>query len=327
MDVFRTVTRLWPTGDDLGGGIDSQTLSLAPPASVSEDRTAAQFVVSDDGTHTYQFLFWNTGRHITNRRKVIWNFSRFGWGVWTATRWYGIPPTNGGGQPRVRADAFDLHGNALLSPDSPIDAAASTFAPPGAHPFNGDDHAIGTATAGATVVAHAHMSAYDFAGWIQLLWGGDPTGDFVETDVGTSGSFGSGSFYDTVPAGTNPFVVAMGQSADLLAAYAPASVSIPSKFGHIDWEKVIFGPWHDIPQIGDPGPEDLLRLAILEGLVQRTRPGPVGAGITDIERVIESASRMTKDELTRAKQSLQTTLDLGKSALHTIEARLKQQLK
>jgi hypothetical protein len=33
---------------------------------------------------------------------------------------------------------------------------------------------------------------------------------------------------------------------------------------------------------------------------------------------------MTRDELTRAKQSLQTTLDLGKSALSAIEARLKQ---
>lgn len=326
MDVFRTVTRLWPTGDDLGGGIDSTTLSLAPPASANFDRTAGQFVVSDDGMHTYQFLFWNTGRHITNKRKVIWNFSRFGWGTWTATRWYGTPGGNGG-QPRVRADAFDLHGNALLSPDSPIDAAASAFAPPGAHPFNGDDHAIGTAAAGATVVAHAHMSAYDFAGWIQLLWGGDPTGDFVETDVGTSGLFGSGSFYNTVPAGTNPFVAAMGESADLLAAYAPAAVSGPTKFGHIDWEKFFGSGGFNIPSVVDPGPEDLLRLAILESLVQRTRPGPVGAGLTDIERVIESASRMTKDELTRAKQSLQTTLDLGKSALHTIEARLKQQMK
>jgi len=40
--------------------------------------------------------------------------------------------------------------------------------------------------------------------------------------------------------------------------------------------------------------------------------------------MIEAASRMTREELTRAKQSLQTTLDLGKSALSTIEARLKQ---
>ena len=324
MDVFRTVNRLWPTGDDLGGGIDSQTLSLAPPDSVSEDRTAAQFIVSDDGTHTYQFLFWNTGRHITNKRKVIWNFSRFGWGVWTATKWYGTPGGNGG-PPRVRADAFDLHGNGLLSPDSPIDAAASTFAP-GAHPFNGDDHAIGTASAGATVVAHAHMGAYDFAGWIKLIWGGDPTGDFVETDVGTTGSFGSGSFYSSVPAGTNPFIAAMGESDDLLAAYAPTPVSGPTKF-YIDWEKYFAAGGLDIPSVVDPAPEDLLRLAILEGLVQRTRPGPVGAGITDIERVIESASRMTKDELTRAKQSMQTTLDLGKSALHAIDARLKQQMK
>ena len=322
MDEFRTVAKLWPAGTDLDLGVDATNLTLTPPDSANFTRTAAPFVTSADGTHTYEFLFWNTGRHVTNKRKVIWLFSLFGWGIWTATRWYGDPGTNGvGGPPRVHADAFSLHGNALLSPDTPINGAASTFAA-GAWPFNGDDHAIGTAAGAASVVAYEHMGAYDFAGWAQMQWGGDPSGDFVETDTGTSGSFGGSSFYDTVPAGTSPFAAAAGQSYDLLATYAPQIVSRPPGRGPIWWEKYVGMGGGKIPLKGDPSPEDLLRIALLEDLLQRSRPEDVAG--TDFQGMIESASQMTRDELTRAKQSLQTTLDLGKSALSAIEARLKQ---
>jgi hypothetical protein len=43
--------------------------------------------------------------------------------------------------------------------------------------------------------------------------------------------------------------------------------------------------------------------------------------------MIEAAPRMSKEELRRAKQSLQTTLDLAKTALNTIDARLKPRAK
>jgi len=62
-------------------------------------------------------------------------------------------PGGGGGLPRVRADALTIRDDAPLS-GTPIDAAASTYVA-GAHPFppSGGDHAIGTATGGASVVA------------------------------------------------------------------------------------------------------------------------------------------------------------------------------
>lgn len=317
MDEFRTIAKLWPAGTGLDLGTDSTNLNLSPPDSANFTRTAAPFVTSADGTQTYEFLFWNTGRHLTDKRKVIWVFSQFGWGIWTATRWYGTPPIGNGGPPRVRADAFSLQADDLLSPSTPINGAASTYAA-GAWPFNGDDHAIGTANGGATVVAEEQVSGLDFAGWIKLLWGGDPSGDFVETDAGTTGSFGSSGFFEPVPAGTNPFSAMQGESDDLLAGYAPEATRIP--WGRLTVAELAQGL--KIPLKGDPGPEDLLRLAVLEDLVQRTRPGAFGG--PDFQGLIEAASRMTKEELTRAKQSLQTTLDLGKSALSTIDARLKQ---
>ena len=327
MDEFRTIAKLWPAGTDLDLGTDSSNLTLTPPDSANFTRTAAPFVTSADGTQTYEFLFWNTGRHMTNKRRVIWLFTRFGWGIWTATRWYGTPGGGPGGPARVRADAFNIHDNALLSPDSPIDGPASTYAP-GAWPFSGDDHAIGTAAAGATVVAHEHMATYDFAGWLRLLWGGDPTGDFIERDDGTTGAFGGSGFYETVAAAASPFTLGMGESADLLATYVPQTLTGPGGFGPHDrrwwWEELVGGGFK-IPQKGDPGPEDLLRLALLEDLVQRTRPG--AAGHTDFQGLIEAAPRMSKEELRRAKQSLQTTLDLAKSALSTIDARLKPRSK
>ena len=323
LNTFRTVAKLWPAGTDLGLDADSVDFTAAPPDSATFNRTAAQWV-SPDGMSTYEFLFWNTGRHMTSKRHVIWNFTRFGWGTWTATRWYGTPG-GGGGDPRVRADAFNLNGDVLLSADTPIDGPASTYSPAAAWPFNGDDHAIGTQAAGATVVAHAHMGAYDFAGWLRLLWGGDSNGDFVENDAGTTGSFGDTSFYTTVAAGTNPFTAAQGESADLLAAYVPEAVTLPGGWGggvaHIPWQD-IFGPGGvNIPWVGDPAPMDLVRLAMLEELVQRAQPGRTGG--SDVQRLIEAVPKMTGEELRRAKQSLQTTLDLAKSALSTIEARMK----
>ena len=227
MDEFRTVARLWPSGTELDLGTDSNVLTLTPPDSANFSRIAAPFVTSADGTQNYEFLFWNTGRHMTNKRKVIWIFSVFGWGIWTATRWYGTPPTvTNGGHPRVRADSFSINGDGTLSPATPIDGAASTYAA-GAWPYSGDDHQIDTVPGAATVVAHDHSGAYDFGGWTELIWGGDPSGDFVETDTGTTGSFGDSSFYTPVTAGTAPFHAAQNSTHDLIASYVPEPLRQP----------------------------------------------------------------------------------------------------
>jgi hypothetical protein len=192
--------------------------------------------------------------------------------------------------------------------------------PPGAWPSGGDDHVISTVSGGATVVAKDPFNGYEFAGWLQLIWGGDPTGEFVESDSGTSGSIGGVGFYDHVIGGA--FSAPIGTSADLLASYGyhdDGGIGPFLKF----WNELFRerGPFK-IPQKGDPGPEDIIRLKILQQLLQETKPG--AAGGTDFQGMIEGAARMSREELKRAIQSVHTTLDLGKTALKTLEARLKR---
>src|SRR6266550_1759615 len=123
MDEFKTVAKLWPAGTDLDLGADSNLIS--GPGSASFSRHAANFVTSMDGTQNYQFLFWNTGRHLTNKRHVSWHFTVLGWGLWKATRWYGTPVGGPPGPERIHADAFTIGGDAPLSANTPIDGPAS----------------------------------------------------------------------------------------------------------------------------------------------------------------------------------------------------------
>jgi len=314
MDEFRTIARLWPTGTEVDLGADSNI--LGGPGTFT--RNAAPFVTVD-GTTNYQFLFWNTGRHITSKRRVRWNFSVLGWGTWTATRWYGIPSPGGTGPARVRADAFTIGLDTRLSP-TPIDPS-STYAP-GAWPSSGDDHVISTTAGPANVVAVDPLSSYEFAGWMQLIWGGDPTGEFVETDSGTGGTIGGSGFYDHVVGGSFP--VARNGSADLIAAYGyrdTGGFRIPKWLDEMIRERP---PFKIPPRQFDPSPEDWIRLKFLQELLVKTQPqaSPEHAG-TDFQALIEAAPRMKADELKRSIQSLKSTLNLGATALKSLESKLK----
>lgn len=326
MDVFQVIAKIWPTGDPLDLGTDSSTYTV----SYGPTRTAAQFATSPDGTQNYQFLFWNTGRRTTRKRSVHWTINNAGWGTWTATKWYGTP--GGGvppGAPRVRADAFTIRDNAPLA-GTPIDST-STYAP-GAWSPGPNDHVILTAAGPATVVPKDPFpgpasSTYDFAGWLQLLWGGDPANIFEENDAGTSSiSTGSLGFYASAPALSFP--VAMNASADLIATYGTFHSGV-GDFGHFDptvireWIYELFPPERGprVPGYADPSPIDFLRMRVVERMLQETRPGSGGA--TDFQRLIASAPKMSQEELKRAIQSIKTTLDLGNTALTTIEGRLK----
>jgi hypothetical protein len=322
MDVFQVVAKIWPTGATLDLGTDSSVYTVT----YSPTRIAAQFALSGDGTQNYQFLFWNTGRHTTSKRMVHWTINNAGWGTWTATKWYGIPPPPGpGGPSRVRADAFSMRDNAPMAA-TPIDPS-STYAA-GAWPSGGDDHVISTTAGAATVVAKDPFpgplagTTYDFAGWLQLMWGGDPTGVFEENDSGTTSiSPDSTGYYDHLPAA--PFPVAMNTSADLVATYG--TYHSGGDRPNWDWLRALLedvgyrGP--DLPYNVDPAPPDLIRLAILERLVARARPAAGGGG--DFQRLMEIAPTMDREALKRAIQSIKTSLDLGNAALTTIEARLK----
>lgn len=316
MDEFDVNTKLWPGGSSLDIGTDTNSVGFP---SVFH-RHAANFVTSMDGLHTYQFLFWNTGRHLTNKRHVRWDFSIGGWGTWTATKWYGIPPHNGGGGSlRVHVDPFKLRDDTIISSGTAIDTSASTFTPD-AYPFGGNDREIGTGGGPVNVVAKDHFSELEFAGWLQLIWGGDDSGEFVETDAGVSP--GAPSFYEH---SSGPFHVNQGGSVDLLATYGnSASARMPPP-----WLDFILKMYTDLQVVpprlgGDPGPDDLNRLrdAVVKRLLQTT--APVQPVITDFQRFINTASTMSREELTRARQSVGTSLELGKTALTIIDAQLKR---
>jgi hypothetical protein len=313
MDEFNVTAKLWPSGADLDLGTDSNLVTV--PSSFN--RHAANWVTSMDGSHNYQFLFWNTGRHMTNKRHVRWNFSVGGWGVWNATAWYGTPPHNGHGPQRVHVDPFTIGGNAPLT-GTAIDGTASTYAG-GAYPLAGNDREIGTAGGAVNAVAKDPFSFLAFAGWLQLIWGGDDGGEFVETDTGASP--GSPGFYATA---SGPFHVNQGGSADLLATYGNSAGGLT-----IDWGAILAGLGVPLkPGIvigpGDPGPDDRIRLAFLEELIAKAGPERGGDPAADFRQIITAVPKMSMDELKRSRQTLLTTLELGKSALSTIDAKIKQ---
>ncbi len=302
MDEFRTEARLWPTGELLDLGEDSNNTTV--PSTFT--RNAASSVAAPPDDDIYGFLFWNTGRHLTTKRRVRWNFSIGGWGVWTATRWYG-PSGGGPGTPRIATQAFSIGGNSVMS-GTPIDGGDSTFVngpggTPVAWPFSGDDHVIGTQWGAATVAAKDPYSVswanYAFAGWLRLVYGGDSAGEFVETDVVSGGGSDPLSSFEHLPGVT--VTVGMGQSADLIAAYGqvsrkrpsvpglreelPPLERAPSPFDFIDWRV-------------DPSPEDWRRLATLVDLIRQTRPGEQaaagapslgGMSVTDLRRTLTNA--------------------------------------
>jgi hypothetical protein len=216
MGHFTVTTKLWPTGASLDPdtGIDDNIVTVVPPNTVFFDRQAAPFVTSPDGTQNFQFLFWNTGRNVTNKRYVHWVFTLGNWSTWAATRWYGVPPQNGGGlSHEVSVSPFSIANNEPITNGTAIDASASTF-PAGAYPDMGDDHLIDTQNGAVNVAAKPTLASQQFAGWDQLVWGGDDSDTFNEYDSMTTQ--GSPGFY---PAGSGSFPVAQNCSAILLALY------------------------------------------------------------------------------------------------------------
>ena len=69
MNKFEIISKLWPSGALLNGGVDVNTVN--PPGQVFT-RTAPPLAPGTGAPNGYRFLFWNTGRRVTNKAQVTW---------------------------------------------------------------------------------------------------------------------------------------------------------------------------------------------------------------------------------------------------------------
>ena len=298
MDVFQYGYKLWPTGQPLPQ-LGSLHDSFAVPHHISQN--ASKF--ASDGTQTYEFLFWNTGRHVTTNRSFVWNFSVGSWGLWEATAWYGIP-VGGPGELRVRVDPFTIGGDAPIIGQGTAISKNSTYAP-GAFPFNGDDHEIGTANGPAVVYAQDVFAGLSFAGWLRLIWGGDDRSSlpFVETDTGPAP--GAPDFFGTVSAGTAPFNESQNGSDDLLALYGNRVVDL----------------WNPRYRLQPFEYGDLF----VGRLVKQAAWLPSGLAGVELESIQAAAPQMTVQQVNRAITTVQAVIDLGTTTLASLQSQLNRE--
>jgi hypothetical protein len=326
MDLFQVISKHWPSGTVLDLGIDLQNASTG----FTPTRTAPPFMLSPDGQTTYDFLFWDTGRHATTKRSVHWTFSVFGWGMWTATRWYGDHATGGGGLPRVTVDAFSLSQDLPIINETPIDPAASTF-PAGGYPFAGNDRQIDTTNGATAIVAKDPFTSlgFSFAGWLSLTSGGDPSGVYEENDAGASGPPGGVGFYQQV---VGPFTVGQGGGANLIGTFfqppssGPIIIIPPDIDQHIDPKLLepIFGKKKKdefVNPLFDPSPIDHLRLGAIRDLLTRAEI-PSETAALGVEKLLTQAKDLSDEALVRGIQELKTGVELNGVAIDALNAEL-----
>src|SRR5262245_1882380 len=122
MGHFTTGGKRYREGDDLPsfGAVDATVTAIG---TILEQHAPA-WLVDQDGV-TRGFLYWDTGRRITNKRRVRWTFNHpLNWSEWNAAAWYGVPSGGGPPDPTVRVDAHWV-GVGPIDP-TPIDGPGST---------------------------------------------------------------------------------------------------------------------------------------------------------------------------------------------------------
>lgn len=318
MGIFKTVARRFPDGLALDAIYPGDSNNVTGTAVF--DRTAPPLAPDANSALGYKFLYWDTGRHVTTKRHVRWSFTHpTAWTLWTAVAWYGPTPPNIPGQDPhlIQATAHRVEGTPI--PPTPI-SSASTFTngPAGASawPFNGSDHVASTQWGAATVRAEPSLidagASILFEGWLQLVLGGDDSGEFDETDTG--GDVGGQGVYDTSLSPNPDFAVASGGSVDLLAVYAPEGrrrIRFPPG-------SVLNNPNWQIPPIGDSAVIDLLRQIANRGAAQQA--GADAHASDPFTNLVEKAQTMASHELSAAITATESMLRRGQAALQQLQA-------
>jgi len=335
MNKFEVVSKLWPSGAILNGGVDVNTVN--PPGQVFT-RTAPPLAPGTGAPNGYRFLFWNTGRRVTNKAQVTWTFNNLSsWTTWTATRWYGVGGTgNGhGGSNLITASPFAMENDASMA-GTPIDAAGSTFTngPAGqqAYPVGTppDDHVASTEWGPASVAAldpfppQMVFTENHFAGWLRLFLGGDETGQFDETDGAAIGGSGFYSYLDA-----SPVAIGQGETVELMAAYHVVKISPPGDPELIPIDYITFIEWLlNYDRLVDPRPNpmgergDRLRVGALTDLVALTR---MAEGPEDLlKSIAANVKSLSPAELKRALGSAKAISRRVEAATKALEAAMAE---
>lgn len=325
MGHFHADGKRFPDGTDLDG-IAVSDLDISLGGTVLTQFASES--VFEDGEEL-KFLFWDTGRRITNRRRVRWTFHHpENWSEWNASAWYGLPPTGPGGTPAVSARAFRVsHGSLDVTP---IKTPGSTFVngpggSPVAYPYLGNDHVGLTQFGPAHVVAKSHVTdgatSLSFSSWTRLIYGGIDTGYFEENDDDIT----SGSGVTGIENVTADFLdIPSGQSAELLASYVvPAKGGIDGLKKWLDFLRGVRVGGIDLPDRGDPSPEDIIRLKLIAESLDLVRGEKVSV-VDAFEGVLDAAKKMTGAELKRTIAGTKATLLRGQAAVKSLEALAKK---
>jgi len=324
MGHFTTKGKLYREGTDLSafGSLDVTVTA----AGTTVEQTAPPALPDAKGV-SRSFLYWDTGRRITGKRKVRWTFNHpTNWSEWPAAAYYGIPPEGPPGTPHVAVDAHWV-GTGPLDP-TPIDGPGSTFvnAPGGtpvAWPGNGNDHVVLTQWGAATIHAKDHMQRsigdplLNFSSWQQLIYGGDGSGYFEENDDDiTSGSGVTGIANST----SQFFTVPQNNSSFLMAGYV-----VPTKDSDLFKKLIELIRTSDLIKfidMGDPSPEDIIRLKLISESLDVVRGGTV-TDFDAFEGLLGAARKMSPAELKRTIAGTKATLLRGQAVVKTLEAMAK----
>lgn len=301
----------------------------APPTTVEQTAPAEL----PDAGGARKFLYWDTGRRITNKRHVRWTFSHSDtWATWHAVAYYGVPPQGNGGSPVVSLDAYWV-GNGSLDP-TPVDGPGSSFVdgPAGqpAWPDGGNDHRVRTEWGDATIRAldHLRRSAsdpeLDFSSLTQLVYGGDDSSVFEENDDGlTAGNGVTGLASTTAHQLTFP----QGSGGLVLAGYVRP---VPTYQPPIDWRELLEklrrepgeSPLDRLKWYVDDSPVDLVALRRLVESLGRVREEQPGGGAVEdpFGGVVARAREMSATELKRTISGTRATLRRGEAALKSLES-------
>jgi hypothetical protein len=167
----------------------------------------------------------------------------------------------------------------------------------------------------------------DFSSWSQLVFGGDDTDYFAESDDDIT----AGSGITGIVNSTSPFItIGRGVGAVLMAGYVNPVTSVGPAWPDFDifkkLEKLIRESRIDRifpPDRGDPSPEDIIRLKIISESLDLVRGGKV-TDVDAFEGLLGAAKKMSPAELKRTITGTRATLLRGQAALKSIEALAKR---